>query len=168
MSADNPQESERSISKRSQNIWPYANEKATLKAIEQYISLKTSPNEKRKILSRLLISDDYFKLASETLLTSFHRMDGDTRHLILDNIIRLIMKGEDFTEYSTHIAKLMNDSNYKFREKATNLLLHMGESAINATPRMISYLRSKLSDVQLSALKVISSIGSGLCPASPS
>lgn len=140
-------------------IWPYANEKDAIKAAEQYTSLKASTSDKRKILEKLLISDQYFAAICPILISALHRMEPPTRHVILDNIIRLIIKGVDFSSIAIDITKLMSDSNYQFREKAKSLLIHMGESALPAKTRLITYLRHKLPDVQLSAIKVLSAIG---------
>ena len=138
---------------------PYQYENDTINAAEQYVSLKSSPTDKRKILERLLITDDYFKAICPILLAAFPRIEAPIRHLILDNIIRLIIKGIDFSDYAGEIAKLMIDKNFKLREKATLLLSHMGENANTATPRIVAYLRNKLPDIQLSAIKVLSAIG---------
>ena len=138
---------------------PYQYENDTINAAEQYVSLKSSPSDKRKILERLLITDNYFKAICPILLAAFPRIESPIRHLILDNIIRLIIKGIDFSDYAGEIAKLMTDKNFKLREKATLLLTNMGEAANSATPRVIAYLRSKLPDIQLSAIRVISAIG---------
>ncbi len=160
MTTDNPNEDQDiTDSQILFRIRPYPNDKDAIKAAEHFTSLKYSPSDKRKILDRLFISDEYFADVAPILLASFQRLEPPTRHQILDNIIRLIIKGVDFTHITTDIAKLMCDSNYQFREKATSLLIHMGESALPAKTRMISYLRYKLKDVQLSALKVLSAIG---------
>ena len=145
--------------KRIARFRPFPYKKDAMQAAEQYLSLKTSITDKRKILERLLVTDEFFKDTCPIIFESFQRLDSHTIHLVLDNITRLIIKGENFSEITANIAKLMIDKNFNIREKATNLLTHMGEDANPATPRLISYLRNKLPDIQLSAVKVLSAIG---------
>ena len=142
-------------------VWPYNSEKDTLKAAEQYISLKTSPSNRRKIFDRLLITDEFFPAITPLLMSSFHRMEGPIRHQLLDHIIELIIKGKgnEFEEVAGAIAKLMSDSNFKLREKAGDVLIHMGEYAFPATVRLLPLLRNRISDIQLKAIQVISAIG---------
>ena len=159
MTTNNPNNNEHESERVLSRFRPFPYKKDAINAAEQYLSLKTSIAEKRKILERLLVSDDFFKDVCPIIFESVQRLDSHTIHLILDNITRLIIKGENFSPITGNIAKLMIDKNFNIREKATNLLTHMGEDANPATPRLISYLRNKLPDIQLSAAKVLSSIG---------
>ncbi len=163
MTTDNTNENENSyLSSRNSTVirfrpYPYLND--AIKAAEHYTSLKSSPTDKRKIIERLLITDEFFRDVSPIMISAFPRMESPIRHLILDNIIRLIHKGEDFTVIAGEIARLMTDKNFNLREKAALLLQHMGENAAPAIPRVVSYLRSRLPDVQHSAIKVLAAIG---------
>ncbi len=163
MTTDNTNENENnSVSSKTSTavrFRPYQYLNDAIKAAEHYASLKSTPTDKRRIIERLLITDEFFRDVSPIMIASFPRMESPIRHLILDNVIRLIHKGEDFSIIAGEIAKLMTDKNFNLREKAALLLQHMGEDAAPAIPRVVSYLRSKLPDVQLSAIKVLAALG---------
>lgn len=144
----------------SRKIWPYRSENEAVKAAEQYVSLKTPAPQRRTILERLLVTDDFFKAAAPIVISSFSRADMANRHAILDHIGRLIVEHNvDFSDIATDLAKIVGDPNFQLREKASKVAISMGARGSPAIARILGHLRSKIPDIQENALKVISAMG---------
>lgn len=144
---------------RSQKIWPFTSEKDTIRAAEQYVSLKTPLPQKKKLRDRLLVTEEFAAQSAPVIIHAIHREDISTRHTFLDFFIDLVKKGRDLSGIAEEIAKMMADSNFALREKAAKLLMQMGPAASGATVRIFSLLRSKLSDIQLNAVLLLGRIG---------
>lgn len=146
-------------SEASGRIWALRSEAEARRVADSYASLKTPQMQRRKLLQRIMVSPEQIPAIALTLVDALHRAEVQTKHDFLDLFLRVVVEGGDLAPIAESISKLMLDANFGLREKAAALLIRMGPAANGAVLRTVGMLRSKMSDVQVNALRLLGAIG---------
>lgn len=139
--------------------WPFHTSAEAMKAAEQCFSGKLVPLQRRKLLSRLAITYQFAPDFLPLFATQLQTETVSVKQSYFDIFIDMLEHDVDLSGIADDIARQMSDQNFALRDKAANILLRMKEGALSAAPRVIGLLRSKMTDVRVNSLRVLTAIG---------
>lgn len=140
-------------------VWPFHTSAEAMKAAEMCFSGKVVPLQKRKIISRLAITYEFAAAFAPLFAAQLQLESVSVKHEYFNVFTAMLEHGVDLSGIADDIARQMSDANFALREKAAGILVRMGAGAQSATPRVIGLLRSKMPDVRVNSLRVLTAIG---------